>query len=173
MKYWPYIALAIALPILFAAYTIALGYTSLSDELITLPNETEILLFSLQAGIGAATIGHFLGSFKGEKSKKLSTAKDVKQKQKFDLKYLLKYLILIVALIAIFILPFVINSGAEFSGTDGQGPEAIESDGYTPWIEPLGLQPSELGEKVLFSLQVAIGAVILGYYIGYTRAKGH
>ncbi|MCL1970618.1 MAG: energy-coupling factor ABC transporter substrate-binding protein [Candidatus Bathyarchaeota archaeon] len=172
MKYWSYIALAITLPILFVAYTIALGYTALSDALITLPAETEILLFSIQAGIGAATIGHFLGSLKGGKSKKLSTSigKDnVKQKQKIDL----KYLILIVAVVAIFILPFVINPNAEFSGTDGQGPEAIESSGYTPWIEPLGFQPGELGEKLLFSLQVAIGAVILGYFIGYTRAKSH
>ena len=167
MKYWPYLGIAVTLPILLLAYIIALGYTSWSDAVITLPAETEILLFTVQAGLGAATIGYFLGSRKGEKSK-TSAGKESKPKQKIDL----KYLVLIGAVIAIFIIPFAINSSAEFGGTDGQGPDAIESSGYTPWIEPIGYQPDELGERLLFSLQVAIGGAILGYFIGYTRAKG-
>ncbi|MCL5877210.1 MAG: energy-coupling factor ABC transporter substrate-binding protein [Candidatus Bathyarchaeota archaeon] len=168
MKYWSYLSIAVALPILLVAYIIALGYTPWSNAFITLPAETEILLFTVQAGIGAATIGHFLGSRKGEKTKKTSVGTEYKQKQKIDI----KYLVLIGAVIAIFVIPFVINSGAEFGGTDGQGPDAIESSGYTPWIEPMGLQPDELGERLLFSMQVAIGGAIIGYFIGYTRAKG-
>jgi cobalt/nickel transport protein len=168
MKYLPYLAVTVALPILLIAYVIALGYTPWSDALITLPAETEILLFTLQAGIGAATIGPFFGSRKGKKAKP-PAGKEFKPKQKIDM----KYLILIAAVIAIFVIPFAINSGAEFGGTDGQGPDAIESSGYTPWIEPMGYQPDELGERLLFSLQVAIGGAILGYFIGYTRAKGH
>ena len=74
--------------------------------------------------------------------------------------------------IALFVIPFVINPGAEFGGTDSQGPEAIEDSGYTPWINPLGYQPDELGERVLFSLQAAIGGAMIGYFIGYIRAKG-
>ncbi|MCL2134723.1 MAG: energy-coupling factor ABC transporter substrate-binding protein [Candidatus Bathyarchaeota archaeon] len=168
MKYLPYIALAIVLPIVFVGYIIAVGYTPLSDGVLVLPEETEILLLSVQAGIAAATIGHFIGSRKGEKTKKHSANNGNRQKQKFNLTALL----LIVIVIAIFVIPFVINSGAEFSGTDGQGPDAISDSGYTPWIEPLGFQPDEWGERVIFSLQVAIGAVILGYFIGYTR-KGN
>jgi len=168
MKYRSYIALAVALPVLLAAYIVALGYTPLSEALIVLPAETEILLFTVQAAIGAAAIGHLLGSIKGAKTQALSS-KVVKQKQKIDL----TYLALIGVVIALFVVPFVVNAGADFSGTDGQGPEAIESGGYTPWIEPMGLQPNELGERVLFSLQVAIGAAIIGYFVGYTKAKGH
>jgi len=168
MKYWPYLGLAVALPILLVAYIIALGYTPWSDAVLTLPAETEILLFTVQAGIGAATIGHFFGSRKGKKSNKASAGKELKGKQKIDI----KYLVLIGVVIALFIVPFVINPDAEFGGTDGQGPEAIEDSGYTPWIEPMGYQPDELGERVLFSLQVAIGGAILGYFVGYTRAKG-
>jgi cobalt/nickel transport protein len=168
MKYWPYLILAVAVPIFLVAYIIALGYTPWSEALITLPAETEILLFTVQAGIGAATIGHFLGARRGAKTKKPSAGKEVKGKQKIDI----KYLVLIGAVIIIFIIPFVINPNAEFGGTDGQGPEAIEDSGYTPWIEPLGYQPDELGERLLFSLQVAIGGAIIGYFVGYTRAKG-
>jgi cobalt/nickel transport protein len=166
MKYWSYIILAIILPISLFAYIVALGYTSLTEALITLPAETEILLFTIQAGIGAATIGHFLGSRKGKRSKAISKTE---YKQKQDLK--LMYLVLIGAVIAIFVIPFVINAGAEFGGTDGQGPDAIEASGYTPWIEPMGYQPDELGERLLFSLQVAIGGAIIGYFIGFTRAR--
>ena len=167
MNYRAYLALAIALPVVLVAYIVALGYTPLSEALIVLPPETEILLFTVQAAIGAAAIGHLLGSIKGAKTQ-AAPGKAVKQKQKIEL----TYLALIGVVIALFVVPFVVNTGAEFSGTDGQGPEAIESGGYTPWIEPIGLQPDELGEKVLFSLQISIGAAIIGYFVGYTRAKG-
>jgi len=168
MKYWPYFTLAVVLPILLVGYIIALGYTPLAEAVVTLPAETEILLFTIQAGIGALVIGHFLGSRKGLKSKKPSASKELKGKQKIDI----KYLVLIGVVIALFIIPFVINPDAEFGGTDGQGPEAIEDSGYTPWIDPIGYQPDELGERLLFSLQVAIGGAIIGYFVGYTKAKG-
>lgn len=167
MKYWLYLVLAVVLPSLLVAYIVALGYTPLAEAVLTLPAETEILLFTIQAGIGAAVIGHFFGSKKGAKSKTPSANKELKGKQKIDI----KYFVLIGVVIALFILPFVINPTAEFGGTDGQGPEAIEDSGYTPWIDPMGYQPDELGERVLFSLQVAIGGAIIGYFVGYTRAK--
>jgi cobalt/nickel transport protein len=169
MKHLPYLVLAVILPLLFIGYVVALGYTPLCEELIALPDETEILLFSVQAGMAAATIGYFFGTRKGKKSRKLTPSKDVTHKQKFDL----KYLVLIAIVIIIFIIPFVIHPNAPFSGTDGQGPEAIDEGGYTPWINPMGFQPDELGEKVIFSLQVAIGAIILAYIIGYIKAKGN
>ena len=167
MKYWPYLLLAVTMPILLAGYIIALGYTPLMKPVLTLPPETEILLFTVQAGLGASVIGYFFGSRKGSKSKKSSAIKETKGKQKMDI----KYLVLIGVVVALFVIPFAINPGAEFSGTDGQGPQAIEDSGYTPWINPLGYQPDALGERVLFSLQVAIGGVIIGYFVGYTRAK--
>lgn len=168
MKYIYYLAIAIALPIAMVVYTVGL-----SNGLIALPDETKILVYSVLAGIGAATIGHFGGTWRGLKSKMKYAGKEIKLKQKqvFELNYL-KYLLIIVAIIAIFVIPFMINSDANFSGTDGQGPDAISQSGYTPWIQPLGYQPDQLGQTIIFSLQVAIGAVILGYFVGYLRAKG-
>jgi cobalt/nickel transport protein len=169
MKYWPYLVLSVALPTLCLLYIIALGYTPLTSAFLTLPAETQILLFSVQAGIGAAIIGHFVGYKKAERSKRNTASKlEHKQKQKNNL----KYAVLILAVIVIFTVPFVINSNAEFSGTDGQGPEAIEASGYTPWITPMAYIPDELGERLLFSLQVAIGGVIMGYFVGHARGKG-
>jgi len=168
MEYKYYLALAIVSPLALFAYIVALGYTPLSEAVISLPNETEILLFSVQAGIMAATIGHFIGTRKGLKSAR-AAGKAIIPKQQVKKKYL--YIILIGLVLAIFILPFVINSGGSFSGTDGQGPDQITSSGYTPWIQPLGYQPDALGERVIFSLQVSIGASILGYFVGYMRAK--
>ncbi len=168
MEYKYYLALTIASPLALIAYIIALGYTSLSGAVISLPHETEVLLFSVQAGIMAATIGHFIGTKKGLKSVR-AASKAIIPKQQIKRKYL--YIMLIGLVLAIFILPFVINSGSSFSGTDGQGPDQISSSGYKPWIQPLGYVPDATGEIVIFSLQVAIGAVIIGYFVGYLRAK--
>lgn len=168
MEYKYYIALTIASPLALIAYIISLGYTPLSGAIISLPHETEVLLFSVQTGIMAATIGHFIGAKKGLKAA-LAAGKANMPKQQIQKKYL--YILIIGFVLVIFILPFVINSGADFSGTDGQGPDAITSSGYTPWIEPLGYVPDATGELVIFSLQVAIGAVIIGYFVGYLRTK--
>ena len=168
MEYKYYIALAIASPLALFAYIVALGYTPLSQAVISLPNETEILLFSIQAGIMAATIGHFIGNTKGLKSAP-AAGNAIIPKQKIKMKYL--YILIIGILLAIFIMPFIVNATQDFSGTDGQGPDQITSSGYIPWIEPLGYQPDALGERVIFSLQVAIGALIIGYFVGYMRAK--
>jgi cobalt/nickel transport protein len=117
----------------------------------------------------AATIGHFIGTIKGLKKVRVTGKAIIGSKQQVKMKYL--YLVLIGLVIAIFIVPFVIHPNAPFSGTDGQGPDEITSGGYTPWIDPLGYEPGELGEKVIFSAQVAIGASILGYFVGYMRVK--
>jgi cobalt/nickel transport protein len=163
-----YIALALVTPLALVVYTVALGYTALSEKVISLPHETEVLIFTVLAGIMAATIGHFIGTKKGLKSTR-AVGKTITPKLQVKNKYW--YILIMGLVLAIFIVPFVINAEGEFGGTDGQGPDQIESSGYTPWIEPLGYIPDEIGEIVLFSLQVAIGASILGYFVGYYRAK--
>jgi cobalt/nickel transport protein len=169
MKYWLYLVIAVALPTLLALYIISLGYTPLTEAVLKLPNETEILLFTVFSGVGFATISHFFGYRRGEKiqgtnSSKLEVTKALK-------KINLKYAVLIVVVIAIFIVPFILNPNSDFGGTDGQGPEAIEGEGYEPWVEPVGFQPDALGERLLFSLQVGIGAAILGFFVGNERGK--
>ena len=170
MQYKYYLALAIASPLALFVYIVALGYTPLVEAFISLPNETEILLFSVQAGIMAATIGHFIGTKKGLKAVRVA-GKTITVKQPVKMKYV--YILLIGIVLAIFIVPFVVNAGQDFSGTDGQGPDEIASSGYEPWFDPVGYVPDELGERVIFSAQVAIGASILGYFVGYMRAKPH
>jgi len=170
MQYKYYLALAIASPLALFVYIVALGYTPLAEAFISLPNETEILLFSVQAGIMAATLGHFIGTKKGLKAVH-AAGKTITAKQPVKMKYV--YILLIGLVLAIFIVPFMVNAGQDFSGTDGQGPDEIASSGYEPWIDPMGYEPDELGERVIFSAQVAIGASILGYFVGYMRAKPH
>jgi cobalt/nickel transport protein len=83
----------------------------------------------------------------------------------------LKYVALALVVVALFVVPFLLNPNGEFGGTDGQGPEAIEGEGYTPWVSPLAYQPDALGERLLFSLQVGLGGAVLGFFVGYERAK--
>jgi cobalt/nickel transport protein len=169
MKIWPYLATAVALPILLVLYIVSLGYTPLTEAILTLPNETEILLFTVFAGVGAATMGHFFGYRRAERKNRSATSKLGQNQGQKPIN--IKYLVLIVAVLALFIVPFLINPGGEFGGTDGQGPEAIEEGGYEPWIDPLGIQPDALGERLFFSLQVGIGAAILGFFVGRERGK--
>ncbi len=168
MKYWPYLAIAFALPTLLVIYIASLGYTTWADAVLMLPNETEILLFTVFAGIGAATISHFFGYRRGKSQRTNASKLEVTQAPK---KINLKYAALIVVVVALFVVPFIINPNSDFGGTDGQGPEAIEGEGYEPWVEPVGLQPDALGERLLFSLQVGIGAAILGFFVGNERGK--
>jgi cobalt/nickel transport protein len=170
MKYSPYIVVAVALPTLCLLYIISLGYTPLAGAVLTLPNETEILLFTVFAGVGAATAGHFLGYWRAagpNRNNESNLESTQKQRQKINL----KYVAIVLVVIALFVIPFVINRNAEFGGTDGQGPEAIEDSGYTPWIEPLAFIPDDLGERLLFSAQVAIGGAILGFFVGHEMGK--
>ena len=179
MKYKHYLAIAVALPAFLLMYTIGLGYTPWVSAFLKLPPETEILLFTIQAGAGAATIGHFLGYRKAERAKRNNASK-FEQKDRLQLasrerkrrkKISLKYVALLVIMLAIFIIPFVINPTANFSGTDGQGPQAIEDQGYTPWLTPLLGNLSHVEEILLFSLQIAIGGAIIGYFVGHERGK--
>ena len=69
--------------------------------------------------------------------------------------------------------PLVFRTGGEFKGSDDQGTEAITaiSPGYQPWFKPLWTPPSDEVESLLFSLQAAIGAGLIGYYVGLRRGR--
>jgi ABC-type cobalt transport system, periplasmic component len=58
-----------------------------------------------------------------------------------------------------------------WSGADQGAVEIIESSGYTPWISPLWKPPSGEIETLLFSLQAALGALVIGYFFGFYRGK--
>jgi cobalt/nickel transport protein len=82
------------------------------------------------------------------------------------------YLIGFIILIALMAAPFLLKPGAKFDGSDDQGSQTIEqvSPGYTPWFTWFWQPPPET-ESFLFAVQAAIGAIVIGYFIGYTKAR--
>jgi cobalt/nickel transport protein len=81
------------------------------------------------------------------------------------------YAILIIAVVVLFAAPLIIFPEAEFSGADSSAEQAISDQGYKPWFSPIWTPPSSEIETLLFSVQAAIGAIIIGYFIGYERGK--
>lgn len=57
-------------------------------------------------------------------------------------------------------------------GTDGQAQGVIEkiAPDYQPWFESL-FTPGGGSESLLFALQAALGAGVIGYYAGDVRGK--
>jgi cobalt/nickel transport protein len=83
-------------------------------------------------------------------------------------------LLCLVAIIAI--IPFVLYSGmgeneGYFGGSDGAAGEAIKETGYQPWFSSIWEPPSGEIESLLFALQAAIGAIIIGYVFGYYKGQ--
>lgn len=81
--------------------------------------------------------------------------------------------ILLLLVLAIIIAPLITQKGAEFGGADGEAEgliTEINSD-YEPWFSSIIEPPSGEIESLLFSSQAALGAGIIGYYIGTTRTK--
>ncbi|MEL7668876.1 energy-coupling factor ABC transporter substrate-binding protein [Methanobacterium sp.] len=83
-------------------------------------------------------------------------------------------LLLLVVLIVAFPLAMYNGKGEEqgyFSGADDQGSELIESTGYEPWFSSIWEPPSGEIESLLFAVQAAIGAIIIGYVLGYYNGQ--
>ncbi len=81
------------------------------------------------------------------------------------------YAALIAIVVVLFAAPLLILPNAEFSGADSNAEQAISDQGYEPWFNPIWEPPSSEIETLLFSVQSAIGAVIIGYFVGYERGK--
>ena len=84
--------------------------------------------------------------------------------------------IAVAALIVIFAAVFLFQdaairaSGEEaWGGADNNAADLIEASGYEPWVEPFWEPPSGEIESLLFALQAAIGAIVIGYIFGYWR----
>ena len=76
-----------------------------------------------------------------------------------------KNILMLSATALIMALPLFMVHGS-FKGSDDQGTEAIEATGYQPWFKPIWTPPSSEVESLLFALQAAFGAGVLGYVIG-------
>ena len=84
--------------------------------------------------------------------------------------------ILLLLVLAIIIIPQITQKGAEFGGPDGEAEAAIgeitEMDpNYKPWFSSIFEPASGEIESLLFASQAALGAGIVGYYIGTTKTK--
>ncbi|WP_017728920.1 energy-coupling factor ABC transporter substrate-binding protein [Halalkalibacterium ligniniphilum] len=80
-------------------------------------------------------------------------------------------LLLFVILLAIF--PLYLHKDSEFGGADELAEEAIGEIApyYDPWVNALWEPPGGETESLLFSLQAAIGAGVIGYVLGFGRAR--
>ena len=84
-----------------------------------------------------------------------------------------KNLILILLVVLIAAVPLWLLPGAEFGGADGQAEEAITelNPGYEPWFQPILEPASGEVESLLFALQAAIGAGVVGFVLGRITKK--
>ncbi|WP_295389164.1 energy-coupling factor ABC transporter substrate-binding protein [uncultured Thiodictyon sp.] len=84
---------------------------------------------------------------------------------------------LLAAVLAIAVLPLVLpvpqGIAEPFTGADDQAAAAISASrpDYRPWFAPLWEPPSGEIESLLFALQAALGAGLLGYYLGQRRGQ--
>jgi cobalt/nickel transport protein len=64
------------------------------------------------------------------------------------------------------------QEGAEFAGADGQAMETVAAlnPDYQPWFGFIWEPPPEIASG-LFALQAALGAGVLGYYLGFRRGQ--
>ena len=85
----------------------------------------------------------------------------------------MKNLILFLLVIILAIIPLFTQKNAAFGGADGQAEETIVeiAPDYEPWFHAIWEPPSGEIEGLLFTLQAAMGAIVIGYVIGYGRAR--
>lgn len=81
--------------------------------------------------------------------------------------------LLIAIVILLAVAPLLLVPGSEFGGADGQAEEAIGevAPDYAPWFSPLLEPPGGETESLLFALQAALGAGVIGYIFGLKRGQ--
>ena len=82
-------------------------------------------------------------------------------------------LILFALCAVILIFPLMTIHDSEFGGADGAAEEVIAAvnPDYEPWAESIIELPGGETETLLFCLQTALGAVVIGYGFGYMVAR--
>lgn len=80
---------------------------------------------------------------------------------------------LVFIVIALAIAPLFMNPGSEFGGADGEAEGVIleVAPNYEPWFESIWSPPGGETESLLFALQAALGAGVIGYYFGVKRGQ--
>ena len=88
-------------------------------------------------------------------------------------KKLITILILVILCAVILIFPLMTIKDSEFGGADGAAEEAIAvvDPDYEAWADPILEPPGGETESLLFCLQTALGAIVIGYGFGYLVAR--
>lgn len=81
--------------------------------------------------------------------------------------------LLLIAVVALTVTPLVLLKDAEFGGADGKAQEAIEEiqPEYKPWFNSLIQISSTEVQSLLFAVQAAAGAGVIGYVIGLYKGR--
>lgn len=84
-----------------------------------------------------------------------------------------KNLALFALVIVLFSFPIIFMKDAPFEGADGMAEEAITeiNEDYEPWFSSFFEPQSGEIETLIFSLQAAIGAGVIGYFFGFMKGK--
>lgn len=90
-----------------------------------------------------------------------------------DKKQIAIILILVALCAVILIFPLMTLRDSEFGGADGAAEEVIAAVNpeYEPWAESIFELPGGETETLLFCLQTALGAIVIGYGFGYMAAR--
>lgn len=67
--------------------------------------------------------------------------------------------------------PMILGLPGEYGGADDRAKSAIEETGYQPWFESVWEPPSGEIASMLFALQAALGACVVGYVIGRLHGR--
>jgi cobalt/nickel transport protein len=87
----------------------------------------------------------------------------------------MKMELIVAAILVVFVGAFAYISSTgnhEWSGADDQAGNVIDKltgGTYHPWFQSIYAPPSGEIESLLFALQAAFGAIIIGYFLGYYR----
>lgn len=81
--------------------------------------------------------------------------------------------LLLLGVIVLAVVPLLMIQDSEFGGADGQAEEAIMeiSPNYEPWFQPLIEPPGGETESLLFAVQAALGAGVIGYAMGLYKGR--
>ena len=82
-------------------------------------------------------------------------------------------ILLLMLVIGLALLPMFFLKNAEFAGADKLATAAISeiAPNYIPWITPLWTPPSGEIESLLFAAQAALGAGVMGYFLGLWKGR--
>lgn len=84
-----------------------------------------------------------------------------------------KNTILVVLVVLLAALPLFLRQGAEFGGADDQASDIIleQAPDYQVWAEPVFELPSGEVESLMFAVQAALGAGVVGFVMGRVTSK--